>query len=235
MSEHENAFDQFVSTIQEDLLIHKKVFYLNHLLEKFVPFLPEDVRESYTTYRLQQKLAKHFGDAIVIQCQQGQVMSNIVYSSSICLSEAIDTANRLKADMKPIRTHDLSDSSSSICDENLILHKAVGILQQDHTIPPEKLRKCMALAETIVSINKNSFTPFSLGLALKMHHVYGSKNLVETLHSHGFCASYNELKRYLTSLADHEIITKLKIEHIFLMVFVRCPEKSHLFRKERTM
>ena len=104
MSEHENAFDQFVSTIQEDLLIHKKLFYLNHLLEKFVPFLPEDLRESYTTYRLQQKLAKHFGDAIVIQCQQGQGMSNIVYSSSICLSEAIDTANRLKADMKSIRT-----------------------------------------------------------------------------------------------------------------------------------
>jgi hypothetical protein len=49
------------------------------------------LRESYTTYRLQQKLAKHFGDAIVIQCQQGQGMSNIVYSSSICLSEAIDT------------------------------------------------------------------------------------------------------------------------------------------------
>jgi hypothetical protein len=46
MSEHENAFDQFVSTIQEDLLMHKKVFYLNHLLEEFVPFLPEDMRES---------------------------------------------------------------------------------------------------------------------------------------------------------------------------------------------
>jgi hypothetical protein len=42
-------------------------------------------------------------------------------------------------------------------------------------IPPEKLRKCMALAEAIVSINKNSFTPFSLDLALQMHHVYGSK------------------------------------------------------------
>jgi hypothetical protein len=110
MSEHENAFDHFVSTIQEDLLIHKKVFYLNHLLEKFVPFLPEDMREIYTTYRLQQKLEKHFGDAIVIQCQQGQSMSNIVYSSSICLSEAIDKANRLKADMKSIRTHDLSDA-----------------------------------------------------------------------------------------------------------------------------
>jgi hypothetical protein len=41
MSEHENAFDQFVSTIQEDLLTHKKVFYLNHLLEEFVPFLTQ--------------------------------------------------------------------------------------------------------------------------------------------------------------------------------------------------
>jgi hypothetical protein len=30
-----------------------------------------------------QKLEKHFGDAIVIQCQQGQDMSNIVYNSSI--------------------------------------------------------------------------------------------------------------------------------------------------------
>jgi hypothetical protein len=38
----------------------------------------------------------------------------------------------------------------------------------------------MALAETLVSINKNSFTPFSLGLALQMHHVFGSKNLVDS-------------------------------------------------------
>jgi hypothetical protein len=107
---------------------------------------------------------------------------------------------------------------------------AYDTVNKDHTIPPEKLRKCMALAETIVSINKNSFTPFTLGLALQMHHVYGSKNLVETLHSHGFCASYNELRRYLTSLADHEIY-KLKMEHIFLMVFVRCPEKVTLIQE----
>jgi hypothetical protein len=54
-------------------------------------------------------------------------MFNIVYSSSICLSEAIDKANRLKADMKSNRTHDLSDASSSVCDEDLILHKALDV------------------------------------------------------------------------------------------------------------
>jgi hypothetical protein len=53
---------------------------------------------------------------------------------------------------------------------------AYDTVNKDHTIPTEKLRKCMALAETIVSINKNSFTPFSLGLALQMHQVYGSNN-----------------------------------------------------------
>jgi len=85
------------------------------------------MREIYTTYRLQQKLEKHFGDAIVIQCQQGQGMSNIVYSSSICLSETIDKDNSLKADMKSIRTHDLSDASSSVCDEDVILHKVLDV------------------------------------------------------------------------------------------------------------
>jgi hypothetical protein len=47
MSEHENAFDQFVSTIQEHLLIHKKVFYLKHLLEKFVPIFGKVFRRHF--------------------------------------------------------------------------------------------------------------------------------------------------------------------------------------------
>ena len=76
---------------------------------------------------------------------------------------------------------------------------------KDYSVPIEKLRKCIALAECIVSVSRNSFTPFHLGLALQMHHVYGSKTLVETLSSHGFCASYSEVRRYLTSLADHEV------------------------------
>ena len=56
-------------------------------------------------------------------------MSSIVYSSSICLSEAIDKASRLKADMKSNRTHHLSDAFSSVCDEDLILHKALDVIK----------------------------------------------------------------------------------------------------------
>lgn len=35
--------------------------------------------------------------------------------------------------------------------------------------------------------------------------IYGSKLLVDILHSHGFCCSYDEVRRYLTSIANHEI------------------------------
>jgi len=44
-----------------------------------------------------------------------------------------------------------------------------------------------------------------LGLALQVHHIYYSKILIEILHSHGLCASYHEVRQYLTSVAYHEI------------------------------
>ena len=69
----------------------------------------------------------------------------------------------------------------------------------------EKQRKCHALSKCIIIINKISFTPFHLGLALQMHHLHGSKNLIEALNAHGFCASYYEVRRFLTSIADSEI------------------------------
>jgi hypothetical protein len=44
-----------------------------------------------------------------------------------------------------------------------------------------------------------------LGLAIELYHEYGSRTLIETLFSHGFCASYTEVRRYLTSIAVHEV------------------------------
>ena len=78
------------------------------------------------------------------------------------------------------------------------------------SVPIGKLQKCLSLAKCIVSVSKNKFTSFHLGLALQVHHIYGYKNLIEILHSHGLCASYHEIRHYLTGVADHEI---KKIEH----------------------
>ena len=64
---------------------------------------------------------------------------------------------------------------------------------------------------------RDVFTPFHLGLAVPLYHDIGSKQLLQTLHSNGFCASYAEVRRYQTSIAHHEI-KKFKMLSMFLLV-----------------
>ena len=67
----------------------------------------------------------------------------------------------------------------------------------------------IALAECIVYCSRRGehqvIPPLHIGLLLQMHHQFGSKNLIETLHGHGFCASYDELRVFLTCAAEKEI------------------------------
>ena len=42
-------------------------------------------------------------------------------------------------------------------------------------------------------------------MALQLYHGYGSKHLIETIHAFGICASYTEVRQFLTSAANHEI------------------------------
>ena len=63
----------------------------------------------------------------------------------------------------------------------------------------------MGITECIFSVSRDVLTPFHLGIAVQLYHDIGSKQLIETLHSNGCCASYGEVRRYLTSIAHHEI------------------------------
>ena len=44
--------------------------------------------------------------------------------------------------------------------------------------------------------------PLQIGLGVQMHHLYGSKFLIETLNSLGFCSSYTEIQKFETSAAS---------------------------------
>jgi hypothetical protein len=87
----------------------------------------------------------------------------------------------------------------------LIDDKSFEKANEPHAMSKEKLRKVLGLIESIVSVAKCTFTPFHLGLAIELYHEYGSRTLIETLFSHGFCASYTEVRCYLTSIAVHEV------------------------------
>ena len=87
----------------------------------------------------------------------------------------------------------------------LIDEKSFSAVNIQKEMSEEKMWKYMSLSECIVSLCKSVITPFQIGLALQLYHEFGSKQLIETLHTHGFCSSYDEVRRYLTSLANHEI------------------------------
>jgi hypothetical protein len=85
----------------------------------------------------------------------------------------------------------------------LLDYKSFKNTSEPYDILNHKLQKVMG--ECIFSVSRDVFTPFRLGLAVQLYHDIGSKQLIETLHSNGFCASYGEVRRYLTSIAHHEI------------------------------
>jgi hypothetical protein len=86
----------------------------------------------------------------------------------------------------------------------LIDEKAYKAASEPYTVPIDKIRKILGITESIVSLSKHTFTPFHLGLAVQLHHEFGSRGLVDNLNSHGFCASYSEVRRFLTSVALKE-------------------------------
>ena len=58
-----------------------------------------------------------------------------------------------------------------------------------------------ALCHNLIGLCRHSWTPLTMGLGLSIHHDFGSKQLIEELHSLGYSISYDEVRRFLTSVA----------------------------------
>jgi hypothetical protein len=95
-SEHDIAFKTFLNILHHDLFENKKAFTMSFLLDKCCSLLPEGLSTKYSTAKLQTMIQNHYGDTIVIESQKGQGQSNIVFSSSISVADAIRAASKLK-------------------------------------------------------------------------------------------------------------------------------------------
>ena len=63
--------------------------------------------------------------------------------------------------------------------------------------------KLLATACDITALCTSIISPKRLGLAVHLHHEFGSRKLIEDLNALGHCVSYAELRRFLTSAAEH--------------------------------
>jgi len=65
----------------------------------------------------------------------------------------------------------------------------------------EVTRPSLSIAQSIQSRISKSTTPTTLGLGVKLHHKFGSKELVNLLHDYGYTCSYDEVLRFKVSAA----------------------------------
>ena len=64
---------------------------------------------------------------------------------------------------------------------------------------------CLSLAEFLIFNNKNVTTPLHLGLEIPLHHEYGKRGFTDTLFSHSFNVSLDELRHFMTTIAQDQL------------------------------
>ena len=62
-------------------------------------------------------------------------------------------------------------------------------------------QKSLSLTQAVQSHITGTRNQTTLGLAVKLHHIYGSSELIKLLHNHGFIVSYDEVLRFRKSAA----------------------------------
>ena len=131
-SDHDLAFEKLISDIKCDLMVNHKAFFMSTLLEKYHAVLPEECADKYTSQKLQNRLLRHYGESIIIQSQQSHGRSNIVFSSSVSIGDAINTASQLKSDLKVARMTLQMDEAKQAHTDDQFLHTAANILRRDN-------------------------------------------------------------------------------------------------------
>ncbi|CAM1154861.1 Uncharacterised protein g11448, partial [Pycnogonum litorale] len=65
--------------------------------------------------------------------------------------------------------------------------------------------RVLAICHNIIALCQKVKTALTLGLALQVNHDFGSMHLVDVLHNLGHCVSYDEVRRFTTSVAKDQI------------------------------
>ncbi|CAH3022720.1 unnamed protein product, partial [Porites evermanni] len=196
---------------------------VNDLMNKMAEF---NDQEPYSARYMKEKLKEHFGENIVIASINGKadvvtfrstastILQNF-YDASRDADPEADKIRVIKAAADLIKTDikskDISKSFYPLPGEISSLDENCAFLPETlylflRTIFNEKSaeRKIASIGQAIIQAARPRvlIAPLQIGLAVQMHHHYGSKFLIDSLNSHGFCSSYTEVKKFEMSAAQ---------------------------------
>ena len=215
----QNAFTAVVKYLQEN---DEEQITFDDLCLKMEEYLEHCENWAYGHTHMKEKLKEHFGDRIVVTNVNGR--PNVVTfktTADAILQEfhaqsfgkdqeeekmsIIRTAAKLiKQDIKAIVT---SDTSYPKVDEDLEKHiQFLPFSLQvflDHLVAGKHRFKLASIGQTVMQAARPRalVAPLQIGLAVQVHHAFASRFLIDTLNSHGFCSSYNEVQRYSKNAA----------------------------------
>jgi len=159
-------------------------------------------------------LVTHLGDDLVVLCIEGcaSIVGFHEYIGKILKVAKVDTVDEEKEDavVRKIKTearsipssntsYDLGDFTQTKTkqDTSATLLRFVSKLISNG----EVTKASLSLSQSIqygISKTRNQTT---LGLGVKLHHKFGSSDLIQILHGHGYTVSYDEVLRFRKSAA----------------------------------
>ena len=193
--------------------------------------------EPYSFPHMKHKLKEHFGDRIIITDINGKPNVITFYSTASATLQQFYQQQRnedaekeklrlveaaakiIKNDIKSLNTSNETYpdiTSLSMDDAVTLLPDSMKIFLDGVLTGKNTLTKLASLGQAIMQAARpRIFTlPLQLGLAVQMHHHFGSRFLNDTLHKMGFAASYDEVKKYECSAASsHFLIPDIPENH----------------------
>ena len=160
-----------------------------------------------------RNLENHFGESLIVLrangcasiiCFRKHLPATLKLVEANDCDEVSELAKKIATELKSksrktVETYDLADFQfdkvKEDCNKNLLIFISNLISKGAVT------KKSLCLSQSIQALITGCFNQTTLGLAVKLHHRFGSREVIDLLNSHGYIASYDEVKRYRKSAA----------------------------------
>ena len=190
------------------------------LVEKMEEYLNNTDSEAYGRSHMKTKLLDHFGDKIIITDINGrpnvvtfrttatailQEFHFLEHQDDLDINEEqmniIKTAAKLiKNDLKSIPTSSDSYPTITTDAESHVRYLPASLSTFLNLLTSEKnsALKVASIGQAIVQAERPRvvISPLQIGLAVQLHHNFASRFLIDTLHHHGFCSSYQDVQMF---------------------------------------
>ena len=214
--ERAEAFVQVCNFLEEN---DDEQITVDDLIQLMEEALTDTEHSAYSYKHMQLKLKEHFGNKIVqteingksnvitFRSKASEVLHDFYHQHKLDPEQdkirIVETAAKLiKEDIKALQTACSSyPTINELSEEESIefLPASLRVLLGVILVAGKDVRtKIASIGQAIMQAARPRvlLAPLQIGLGVQLHHHFASRFLIDSLHKHGFCSSYNEVHQF---------------------------------------